>query len=94
MYTGEELGFTMPKPIVIKVDASAVVGWVANLGGASRMKSIDIRKTWVQTLRDLEIVELEKVDGLKNKADTFTKIQEKAQFEEQKRWYTHALKEQ
>ena len=45
------------------------------------MKYIDVRRGWVQELRDRKMVELVKVLGTENLADYFTKLLEKVDYE-------------
>ena len=63
----------MPKVTEIQIDAGAAMGFINNTASISRMKHIDIREAWVQTLRDKRIT-FKRIPGEQNKADFFTKI--------------------
>ena len=81
-YIGEELGIDMPVKIPILIDAGAAMGFIANTGGGGKMKYIDIRVSWVQSLRNREHFRWFKVPGTENKADFFTKILPSKAFKE------------
>ena len=65
----------MPQQIPIHIDAGAAMGFITNTATIGRMKHIDLRKEWVQTLRNKEELEFKRVLGTENTADFFTKIQ-------------------
>ena len=79
-YVSEELNVSVPRPIVIDIDANAALGFLNNTGGGGRMKHIDIREAWIQQLRDRNVVTFNKVDGKLIKANFMTKLLDKLDF--------------
>ena len=77
-----EVDIPVPKRIPIAIDAGAAMGFINNTGTVGRMKHIDLRSEWVQTLRDREHLEFIKVPGEENPADFFTKILTGAKFKQ------------
>ena len=73
-YLGEETGMLMPDKVTINIDAGAAMGFINNTGTIGRMKHIDLRSAWVDTLRDRKQLSFCKVCGEDNEADFFTKI--------------------
>ena len=49
------------------------MGFITNTANVSRMKHIDLRQSWIDTLRDKKIKFI-RIPGEDNKADFFTKI--------------------
>ncbi|OUT61652.1 MAG: hypothetical protein CBB71_04060 [Rhodopirellula sp. TMED11] len=80
-YIGSELGIPMPEPIQIDIDASAAIGFLENTGGSGRMKHLDIKAGWIQLARDNSVVQYNKVDGKTIKANFFTKLLDKTEFD-------------
>lgn len=80
-YVAEELELNLPKKTDIKIDAGAAMGFIHNTGTVGRMKHIDVRCSWVQTLRDDSDINFVKIAGTDNKADFFTKIQPTTAFQ-------------
>ena len=74
-YSAQELLIPVEDKIKINVDSAAAKGFIENTCTIGRLKHIDLRQSWVQTLRDREQLEYVKVPGEFNKADFFTKIQ-------------------
>ena len=81
-YVADELGAPFPKPNVIHIDATATKSFFENTGGASKMKHIDMRETWVKDLRDRNHIKFIRKAGTENPADFFTKILTGQQFRE------------
>ena len=79
-YVSEELNISVPRPIIIDIDANAALGFLNNTGGGGRMKHIDIREAWIQQLRDRDVVTFNKVDGKLIKANFMTKLLDKLEF--------------
>ena len=52
-------------------------------GGTSKMRHIDARLAWVQSLRDKDVVRLIKVAGAENPADFYTKVMPAVEFRKQ-----------
>ena len=73
-YTAEEMGIPFPKPMVMQVDNKAAIAFSDNTAFKSKLKHIDVRQEWVQTLRDKSIIQTEHVKSEDNLADLFTKI--------------------
>ena len=73
-YIVEEMGSSMGKPIVLKIDNTAAIAFANGRVRRSKLKHIDVRQEWVQALRDHSVVKTEYVNTKFNKADFFTKI--------------------
>ena len=73
-YVCEEVGIPVPAPVKINIDAGAALGFIQNTGTIGRMKHIDLRSDWVQTMRSTGRIEFVKIPGEDNLADFFTKI--------------------
>ena len=67
--------------IPIHIDAGAAIGFITNTCSIGRMKHIDLRESWVEQLRKKGVIKWIKVPGTANRADTFTKILQGAEFE-------------
>ena len=80
-YIAEELGLETGAQLPLHVDATAAIGFARNNGGGSRMKHIDVREDWVQSIRDKKRIVIRKVDTKKNPADFFTKLFSQAEFD-------------
>ena len=74
-YIAEEAGLSFPKPAVIQVDNMAAIAFSkqAQFSGRSKLRHVDCRQQWLQTLRDSNIVKCVHVSSEFNKADIFTK---------------------
>jgi hypothetical protein len=74
-YIAEEAGMSFPKPAVIQVDNMAAIAFSkqAQFSGRSKLRHVDCRQQWLQTLRDSKIVKCVHVSSEFNKADIFTK---------------------
>lgn len=72
----QELKIDVNDRVPIYCDARAAMCFADNLGGTSqsRLKHIDLRKAFVQQLRNQEDIEVIKIDGKVNPANFFTKI--------------------
>ena len=68
------------KPIQIDIDASAAMGFLNNTGGSGKMKHLDIRESWIQQVRNRDIVTFNKVDGTLIPANFLTKLFERVEF--------------
>ena len=79
-YIAEELMLQTSSVLPVFVDAEAAIGFARNNGGGSKMKHIDIREQWVQSIRDKKQIKIAKVPGKKNPADFFTKLMTNAEF--------------
>ena len=79
-YIAEELGIPVEHPLEIQIDANAALGFLNNTGGPSKMKHLDIRKDWIQQIRDRDLVQFVKVPTKENRADFMTKLQNKVEF--------------
>jgi hypothetical protein len=77
-FVAQELGIKVTDRINLQVDAISFSN-----GGGVRMKHIDARLEWVQSLRDKNVVRLIKVDGFDNEADMYTKILTPPEFKRQ-----------
>ena len=60
---------------------AAAIGFITNTCSIGRMKHIDLRESWVEQLRRKGCIKWIKVPGTANRADTFTKILQGAEFE-------------
>ena len=79
-YTADEMGIDFPKPIMMQVDNKAAIAFSDNTAFKTKLKHIDVRQEWVQTLRNKSIVETKYVNTKENLADLFTKILDEATF--------------
>ena len=68
------MGMDVDRPLVVQVDSSAAVSFQRSTCLLSRIRGcVDMRDAWVQELRDLEKVKVEKVTSESNLADGLTK---------------------
>jgi hypothetical protein len=74
----EELGFTAE--VHLRTDATSVEA-ILRRHGPGRMKHVEIRQLWLQSQIELGKVNIERVDGLSNVADIFTKPLAQVRFE-------------
>ena len=79
-YTADEMGIDFPKPIMMHVDNKAAIAFSNNTAFKTRLKHIDVRQEWVQTLRNKSIIETKHVKSEENLADLFRKILDEATF--------------
>ena len=79
-YTADEMGIGFPKPIVMHVDNKAAIAFSDNTVFKTKLKHIDVRQKWVQTLRNKSTVDTKHVQPEENLADLFTKILDEATF--------------
>ena len=80
-YILQEIDAPTPELIPIHIDAGAAIGFITNTCSIGRMKHIDLRESWVEQLRKKGVIKWIKVPGTANRADTFTKILQGAEFE-------------
>jgi hypothetical protein len=73
-YTADEMGIPFPKPFTMQVDNKAAIAFSDNSAFKSKLKHIDVRQEWVQTLRNKSILTTKYVRSEDNLADLFTKI--------------------
>ena len=73
-YTADEMGIPFPKPFTMQVDNKAAIAFSDNSAFKSKLKHIDVRQEWVQTLRNKSIITPKYVRSEDNLADLFTKI--------------------
>ena len=67
-------------PFILEIDNEAARIFANNSASKSKLKHIDCRQEWVQTLRNSKIVKFAHVDTKDNIADLFTKILPKDTF--------------
>ena len=79
-YSTDEMGISFPKPIELQMDNSTAEVFVNDTAYKTKLKHIDVRQKWVQTLRDKSILRPIHVDTKDNSADLFTKILGKQDF--------------
>ena len=79
-YTADEMGIGFPKPIMMHVDNKAAIAFSDNTAFKTKLKHIDVRQEWVQTLRNKSIIETKHIKSEENLADIFTKILDEATF--------------
>ena len=70
----EEANMFFPLPIELQIDNETCKAFADDTVVKSRMKHIDVRQEWVQTLRDHDIFKLIHVPTMYNVADIGTKI--------------------
>ena len=80
-YVVEEMGMKFPKPFKLQIDNEAAKVFVEGTAFKTKLKHIDCRQFWVQTLRDKNICKPIKVASADNLADLFTKILPPTTFE-------------
>ena len=73
-------GIPFPKPIELQMDNSTAEVFANDTAHKTKLKHIDVRQKWVQTLRDKSILRPVHVDTKDNAADLFTKILGKQDF--------------
>ena len=78
-YVMDENGEPSSLPIKVQVDASAFIAFSQKLG-LGKMKHLDMRRRWVQLVKDRRIVEYIKIHTKINPADFFTKIFDKVEY--------------
>ena len=79
-YSTDEMGISFPKPIELQMDNSTAEVFVNGTAYKTKLKHIDVRQRWVQTLRDKSILRPAQVDTKDNTADLFTMIMGKQDF--------------
>ena len=68
------MGIHVNKPLVVQVDSSAAVSFQRSTCLLSRIRGcVDMREAWVQELRDVSLVNVQKVVSENNLADGLTK---------------------
>ena len=73
-YTADEMVIPFPKPFTLQIDNKAAIAFADNSAFKSKLKHIDVRQEWVQTLRNHSIINPVYVPSEENLADIFTKI--------------------
>jgi hypothetical protein len=79
-YSTDEMGISFPSPVDLQMDNSTAEVFVNDTAYKTKLKHIDVRQKWVQTLRDKNILCPVHVDTKDNTADLFTKILGKQDF--------------
>ena len=80
-YVTEEMGMDFPLPFTLEMDNDAARIFCKGSAQKTKLKHIDCRQQWVQTLRDRDVMTPEYVPTKENLADIFTKILDKNTFE-------------
>ena len=73
-YSADEMGIPFPKPFTLHVDNKAALAFAENTVFKSKLKHIDVRQEWIQSLRNSSILTPKYVKSEDNLADIFTKI--------------------
>ena len=73
-YVAQELNIEVNPRLDMYIDASAAVSFALKIGSKTKMKHLDIRKSWIQQLRDRSLLTLHKVGTKEQKADALTKL--------------------
>jgi hypothetical protein len=78
----QELKIAVTDRVPIYCDATAAMSFASNLGGTSqsKLKHIDLRRAFVEQLRDTSEIEVLKILGTENPANFFTKVLSGAEF--------------
>ena len=78
----QELHIDVARQVTIRCDATAAMSFASNLGGASQSKPkhIDLRRGFVEQLRDTSEIEIVKILGTVNPANFFTKVLSASEF--------------
>ena len=79
-YSADEMGISFPAPVDLQMDNSTAEVFVNDTAYKAKLKHIDVRQKWVQTLRDKDILRPVHVNTKDNTADLFTKILGKQDF--------------
>ena len=74
------MGIPFPAPVDLQMDNSTAEVFVNYTAYKTKLKHIDVRQKWVQTLRDKDILRPVHVNTKDNTADLFTKILGKQDF--------------
>ena len=93
-YVCEEVNLAVPRPIIIDMDAEAAMGFLRNTGGNGKMKHLDIRKSWIQQLRNKEVVEFRKMAGTQIPANFLTKLLDRVEYNREYLRLAHVAKHQ
>ena len=80
-YAAEEMGMNFPFPFTLEMDNDAAKIFCQGTAHKTKLKHIDCRQEWVQTLRDRGLMTPVHIDTKLNDADIFTKILDRATFE-------------
>ena len=72
-YCSEEMGVEFNLPFILEMDNKAAEVFVNDTAMNTKMRHIDQRQHWVQTIRDSRIVKAKHVSTTHNLADIFTK---------------------
>lgn len=73
-HVAQELGIQVAERLDLNVDASAAVSFAQKIGSKTKMKHLDIRREWIQQLRDRDTIKINKVGSKEQKADALTKL--------------------
>jgi hypothetical protein len=78
----QELSIPVADTVPVHCDATAAIAFANNLGGTSqsKLKHIDLRRAFVEQLRDASEAEIVKILGTVNPANFFTKVLSAAEF--------------
>ena len=68
------MGIPFPKPFTLQIENIEAIAFADNSAFKSKLKHIDVRQEWVQTLRNHSIINPVYVPSEENLADLFTKI--------------------
>jgi len=90
-YIAQELGLEVGERLQTYVDASAAISFALKIGSKTKMKHLDIRKAWIQQLRDRKLVDINKVDTKDQKADALTKIMGKVEYQRPSQFLQNVL---
>jgi hypothetical protein len=83
VWRAEEMGMAVKWPLVLRVDNTQSIAFQRNTCLQSRLRGvIDLRKQWVQELRDLNKIATAKIHTDENLADIFTKCLPGYKFQE------------
>ena len=70
----DEMGIEFPEPFVLEMDNEAARIFCMGSAQKTKLKHIDFRQEWVQTLRNRGMMTPQHVDSAENLADILTKI--------------------
>ena len=80
-YIAQELGLRVNSVVDLFVDASAAISFAMKVGSKTKMKHLDIRRDWIQQLRDANLLKIHKVGTKMQKADALTKVMGRVEYE-------------
>jgi hypothetical protein len=92
-YCANEMGVEFNMPAILEMDNSAADVFANDTAMNIMVRPIDQRQSWVQTLRNANLVKVKHVNTKLNLADIFTKSLQGEDFRSQRGTFLHDCKE-